>query len=130
MLPYVAEEFQIRYARGPVGVVDDAGGIALHLEIEETGELRLLAFDVVGDLFRGLEVAFVRFSRGVAYHPCGAARQGDRVVACELEATEGQQRHKVAEMKAVGRRIEAGIEDDGARADAPGQGRGVGAVGE
>ena len=42
--------------------------------------------------------------------PGRAAGQRDRQVAGELEAAEQQQRHEIADVQAVGRRIEADVE--------------------
>jgi hypothetical protein len=82
------------------------------------------------DLLRRLQVALGGLAGGVADHPGGAAGEGDRVVAEELEAAQRQQRDQVADVEGVGRGVEAAVKRNRALLEAGAERNGVGAVGE
>ena len=58
------------------------------------------------------QVALLGAAAGIADHAGGAAGQGDRAVAGVLEAAQQQERLEVADVEAVGRRVEAAVERD------------------
>ena len=58
------------------------------------------------------QVALVRASAGVADHAGGTTDQGDRTMAEVLETTQHEQRHQVADVEAVGGRVETAVERD------------------
>ena len=108
----VAEEVEEADGAEPVGVVDEACGVGGGVEVEESGELGSDGGDVGGDLVFGEELAFLGFAAGVADAAGGTAGDGDGVVACELEAAEGDERDETAGVEAVGGGVEAAVESD------------------
>ena len=59
------------------------------------------------------QVALLGATARVTDHPRRAAGQGDRHVAEQLESTQQQERHEVADMQALGGRIEARVDGEG-----------------
>ncbi|MOA02672.1 hypothetical protein D3C78_1221360 [compost metagenome] len=109
MLADVAQELQRAHAAKPVVVVGhDRGVVAFKAQ-----ERRHLAADLVhpaGDHVRGVQLALGGLEARVADHAGGAADEGDRAVAGLLEAAQYQHRYQVAEVEAVGGRVEAAIQ--------------------
>src|SRR5690606_20886118 len=126
----VAEKIEEADRRDPVGVVHEAGGVGGDLEVEQAGQLRLDAGDVVGELFAGEEIALGGAAGGIADHAGGAAGEGDDVVAGELEATQHQLPHEVPDVKRVAGRVEAAIQRHRSLAQALGERVKVGAIGQ
>ena len=85
----------------PIGVVDQAGRVALDLEIEQVSQLLLDALHVALDLLAGEQVALGGFAARVADHAGAAAGQGDGGVAEALQARQGNQRDGVTDVQAV-----------------------------
>ena len=56
------------------------------------------------------QIAFLALAAGIADHAGRAADDGDRRVAGLLEAPQHQQRQQMADVQAVGRGIEAGVD--------------------
>ena len=56
------------------------------------------------------QVALLALAAGVADHAGGAADQGDGAMPGLLEPPQDHQRHQVADVQAVGRGIEAGVD--------------------
>ena len=56
------------------------------------------------------QVAFLALAAGVADHAGGPAHQRDRPMPGLLKAPQDHQRHQVADVQAVGRRIEADVD--------------------
>ena len=81
------------------------------------------------DLFGRLQIAFSGLTGRVADHAGGAAGEGDGVVAGELKAAEGKERHQVTDVQRIGGRVEAAIKRDRSRGQALRERVGVGAVG-
>ncbi len=79
---------------------------------EEGLDLAADLADPRGDDVRRVELALGGLEARVADHAGGAADQGDGLVAGFLEALEDQNRHQVAEVQAVCRRVEAAIQGD------------------
>ena len=130
VLSDVAQEIEVAHAGRPRGVVHHPRGIGLGVEVEDPGELRLDAGEVPVELLAREEVALGGLSRRVADHPRRPARQGDGMVAHELEPPECQLSHEAADVKGVARRVESAVERQRARRRAPGQRVKVGAVGD
>ena len=109
MLADVAQEFEAVHAAEPVVVVCHDGRVGA-FKLEEGLDLLADVADPGGNHVRRVELAFGRLEARVADHAGGAADQGDRLVAGFLEALEDEHRHQMAEVQAVGRRVEAAIE--------------------
>ena len=88
-------------------------GVSRRVEIEELAHLRAACRRRCLQAARRKQIALVALAAGVADHAGGAADDRDRLVAGVLEAAQHQQRQQVADVQAVGRGIEAGV--DGAR---------------
>ena len=67
---------------------------------------------------------------GSPMEPVAPPASGDGMVAQQLEPAQRQQRHEVADVQAVGGRVKAAVEGDGAGADAFRQLLRVGAIGQ
>ena len=80
------------------------------IEIEEPPQLRLHAGDVRLERFDREQLAFFALAARVADHAGGAADDGDRPMPGLLKPPQDHQRHQMADVQAVGRRIEAGID--------------------
>ena len=80
------------------------------IEIEEAPQLRLHAGDVRPERFDREQLAFLALAAGVADHAGGPAHHGDRPMSGLLEPPQDHQRHQVADVQAVGRRVEAGVD--------------------
>ena len=108
MLADIADEVDEAVVLHPVVVVHEFGLVGgVGFEVQEAGELRLDAGDVVvqGGLVQ--EVALRRLHRRVADHAGGAAHEGDGFVAAALEMLQDHHADKVADMQGVGRRVDA-----------------------
>ena len=104
----VAQQLDIVELEQPVGVVEHES-----LAVGEVYELAHLDFELRGVglyLLLGEHLAHVGAAGGVADHRRAAAEQSYRTVARELEAAHQVERHEVADVQAVRRRIEAYIE--------------------
>ena len=110
MLAHVAEEFEVAELAHPIVVVHQDGRVRAAIEIEEPPQLRLHAGDVRPEGFEREQVAFLALAAGVADHAGGPAHHGDRPMSGLLKPPQDHQRHQVADVQAVGRRIEAGVD--------------------
>ena len=108
MLADVADEIDEGVVLHPVVVVHEFGLVGgVGVKVQETGELRLDAGDVViqGGLVQ--EIPFGRLHRRVADHAGGAAHEGEGLVAAALEMLQDHHADEVADMQGVGRRVDA-----------------------
>jgi len=110
VLADVAQEFEVSEFFHPIEIVDQPRGVWPWVEVEEPAQLRLHAGDVGPQRLGRQQVAFLAFSAGVADHAGGAAHQGDGSMARPLKATQHHQRHQMADVQAVGRRVEANVD--------------------
>jgi hypothetical protein len=113
MLADFPEELQVADGCSPGIVVEQTRGICLGVEIEQSTELHLDVGDVGIEHFLGKELALYRFATGVADGTGCTAGKGDGDVAEELEASEGDKGDEIADVEAVRRRVESGVQGDG-----------------
>ena len=116
VFPNVAQEIEHADGPHPVGVVEQQGRVHLRVEIEQPPELALDAGNVGLKRIGGKQVALGRLAARVADHAGRATRDCDGPVSRQLEAAQEQQPDEMAEVKAVGRGIEADVERDRFRA--------------
>ncbi len=129
VLAGVAEELEKGDRADPVVIIDHAGRILRPGKIEETGELRPDAGEVVFELLGRKEVALVGLPGGIAHHAGGPTGEGDRIVAVKLETPQREKGHQIADVQAVGRGVEAAIKSERTVGEAFGQRISVGAIG-
>ena len=100
---------------GPVEVVDD--NRSLHpRQNRETALPATRTFSAqAGDDLAEIEVAFLILVAGIADQSSRAANEQDGPMSSPLKAPQCKQRHKVADLETVRRRIEAAIDDAWAR---------------
>src|SRR5581483_10462396 len=110
MLADVAQEFEVTDGSGPGGVVEEAGGIDLGVEVQEAAELFLDGGDVGVEDFAGEQLAFGGLAAGIADGTGGAAGNGDGIMAEQLESPEREERNEVADVQAVGGGIESAVD--------------------
>ena len=116
MLSDVAEKIEDADGAHPVGVVDEERRIGGGIEIEQTAELAPDAGDIGFEDVAGEEIALGRLAARVADHAGGAARERDGAMAGQLEPAQDEEADEVAEVEAVGGRVEADVEGEGRRA--------------
>ena len=104
----VAHEFQEVQVPKPVGIVDHQRLVLA--EINEARHLLPEALAVVVDLLHRHHLAHVRPAGRITDHTGTAAHQRNRTIAGHLQPLHQAQRHKVAHMQAVCRRVKADIE--------------------
>ena len=109
VLADVTQEIERTHRTKPVEVVGHDGRVGA-VEVEKGGHLPANLVDPAGDDVGRVELAFGCLEAGVADHAGGAANQRDRCMPGLLETLEQQDRHQMAEMQAVGGRVEAAIE--------------------
>ena len=109
MLAHVAQEFEEAYVLEPVVIVDDLRGVRAFTEIKELRKLDFKSFEVVLYFVKGQQFALLRFSRRVSDHARGAADQGERLVAGELEMDEQHDRGEIADLERRRGRVEANV---------------------
>ena len=106
----VADEVQEGEVLHPVVVVDHACGVGgVRVEVEQLGQLPLDGLLVVAQRLLVEQVALLRLARGVANHARGAAHEGQRTVAAQLEVLENHHAHQVADVQRVGRGVDAQV---------------------
>lgn len=113
MLADFAEKFEVANGSSPGGIVEQAGGIGSSVEVEQATELDFDVGDIVVEHFLGKELAFDGFTAGVADGTGCTAGKGDGDMAEELEASEGDKRDEIADVEAVRRGIESGVQGNG-----------------
>jgi len=128
VLAHVAQELERRHGLGPVGVVDQRGGVEPGLEVEQSLQLDLDGGHVGAQGVAIEEVALVAAPARVAHHPGGPAGQGERPVPGQLEPAQRQLAEQVAEVERVGGGIETDIHPDRPVGQALGQRLEVGGV--
>ena len=111
MLADVAQEVEAVHFAEPVGVVRHNGGV-FAFKAQKRFQLVADAFYPAGNGFGGIQAALHRFEAGVANHTGRAAHQSNRRMPRLLETSQSQYRQQVADMQAVGGRVEAAIEGD------------------
>ncbi len=112
MFSDVAQKIEDADGPPPVGVVEQKRGIRRAFEIEQAAELSLEAGNVGFEDFGREEIAFRRFAARVADHAGRAPRHGDGAMSRHLEPAQDEQADQVAEVEAVGGRIETGVNGD------------------
>ena len=80
-------------------------------KFNEAAHLLFEAGDVVVDILFRQHFSHIGSARGIADHSRAAAEQGNGTVACHLKSFHQAERHKVTDMKAVGGRIKADVEN-------------------
>ena len=108
VLAHVSNEVQKAHAFEPVVVVHHHCCIA-SFEVKEPLQLSLLTSEVVGNGVDVEQLAFGCFAAGVANHSGGAADQCDRNVPGALPVNQQHDGHQVANVQAVGCRVEADV---------------------
>ena len=94
----------------PVVVVDQLSAVGcVAFEVEEVCQLLLDALHVVAQGFLVQQVALLAFSAGVAYHAGCSADECDGFVAAALQVTQHHHTAEVADVQAVGRRVDADV---------------------
>ena len=114
---YIPEELYIVEVQEPVSVVDHDGIILAVAEMYEPFHLMPEALTVMGYGLLGHHLAHVSTSRRISYHAGAAAHQGYGLVARHLQPLHQAERHKVAYVQAVRRRIESDVKGGLARID-------------
>ena len=111
MLADVAQEIEAVHAAEPVGVVRHNGGV-FAFKAQKRFQLVADAFYPAGNGFGGIQAALGCFEAGVADHAGCATHQGNRRMPRLLETAQGQHGQQVADMQAVGGRVETAVEGD------------------
>ena len=93
---------------------------------EHPADLPLDAGDVGGQFVWREEISLLAAAAGVADHAGGAADQGDGFMAGAGHPPEEHQGHEVADVQAVGRGVEAGVDAAAGRGEPVAKGRRVG----
>ena len=97
----------------PVVIVDQFGPVGCcTVEIKKVAQLGLDAGFVVSEHLFGQQVALGAFARRVANHACGAADEGERLVAGTLEVAQNHDGAEVSDVERVGRRVKAHVSRD------------------
>ena len=111
MLADIPQEIHQVERKQPIGIVHHPRRVGFDVEIKEMGQLGLDRLDIgLDDLLRK-QLAFGGLAAGVADHAGAAARQGDGMVAEALQAGQGDQGDKAADMQAVAGSVEAVVDD-------------------
>ena len=122
MLAHVAQELEHAERLGPGAVVDQQRRRPL-VEVEELGQLGPDGRQVASRVASSSRLRSSERPPGSPIMPVAPPASGDRPVAGVLEAPQQQQRHQVADVQAVGGRVEAGVEGDRALGQAAGAAR-------
>ena len=128
VLADVAEEVQQWNARRPGRIVDQRGRIGTAFEVEQPLQLRLDAGEVALECLAVEQVAFLGPPSRIADHTCRATGKRKGTVSSELEATQAELSHQMADVKRVGGWVEPDIHPDRSGRETVGQHREVGAV--
>ncbi len=116
----------------PRSVVHKARGIIgrsfRRIKFKQPGELHFHAGDVAVENFFRQQLAFGSFAAWITNGTGRAAGNGNRMMAKQLKSSQRKQRHEIADVQTVRRRVEAAIERDG-RGKFFGQFRRVRAIG-
>ena len=104
---HVTQQLHIVQVQQPVGVVQHQSLVIR--EVDELFHLLFKAGCIVGDILFGQHLAHIGAAGGIADHGSASADQGDRLVACHLQALHQGQGHKMACGQAVGRAVKADI---------------------
>src|SRR5882762_2313639 len=112
VLADVAQEIEVAHGLGPSDVVEQTGRVFRGVKIEQATELFLDLGEIGLEDLPGEQLALLSLAARVANGTGGAARERDGMVALELKAAKPEQRDEIADMEAVRRGIEAGIEGD------------------
>ena len=115
MRPDLTKQFHVIEVKQPVRIVDHERFSVR--KINETAHLNLKALDIVGDLLLCEHFPHIGLAGRVADHACAAPEQGDRFIACHLQALHEAQGHKMSDVQAVRRRIKADVENGFSRID-------------
>ena len=111
MLADVAQEVEAVHAAEPVGVVRHNSGV-FAFKAQKRFQLVADAFYPAGNGFGGIQAALHCFEAGVADHTGRAAHQSNRRMPRLLETAQCQYGQQVADMQAVGGRVETAVEGD------------------
>ena len=87
-------------------------GFCFDFKIEQLRQLHLHAGDVVIQNFLGEQLAFGGLAARIANRAGRAARDGNRMMAEQLKPPQRKQRHEIADVQAVGGRVEAAVKRD------------------
>ncbi len=122
VLAHVAEEVEEAQRLQPFGVVDQNGPPRTS-EVEELLELGPHAFEVGLDLLGGEEVALLVLPTRIADESGRATGHGNGPVPRSLEPAQVAQLQHVADVQAVGRRVEPAVTSQGVPVEASEQAR-------
>ena len=111
MLADVAQEVEADHAAEPVGVVRHNGGV-FAFKAQKRFQLVADAFYPAGNGFGGIQAALHCFETRVADHAGRAAHQSNRRMPRLLKTAQCQYGQQVADMQAVGGRVETAVEGD------------------
>jgi hypothetical protein len=128
VLADVAKEVEQRDVRRPRRVVDQRGGIAAALEVEQTFQLWLDAFKIALERLAIEQVALLGTPSWIADHTGRATSQREWAVSGHLKSTQAELPHEVAHVEGVCGWIEADIHPDRSRDETVGKSHEVGAV--
>ena len=129
MFSDVAQEIEEGNARRPRSVVHEPRGILFGFKIQQLRQLNFHAGDVALQNFLCEQLTFLGFPAWIANRAGRAAGHGNRMMAEQLKPPQREQRHEMADVQAVGGRVEAAVKRDG-RGDFLFQFRRVGAIGD
>ena len=124
-----SREVEDRERLGPLGVVDERRLERARLEVQQPLELPLDAGDVVVERGPVEQVALLAARpHGSPTMPGRSSGQRERAVAGKLEPAQGDLAEEVADVEAVGRRIEPDVDADGTAEPGGRRGSPVGGV--
>ncbi len=129
MFSDVAQEIQAGNVLNPRSVVHKPRRIVLGFKIQKFRQLNFYAGDIALQNLLREQWSFLGLPTRIANRACRAAGHGNRMMTEQLKPPQRQQRHKMADVQAVGRRVEAAVKRDG-RGEFLFQFRRVGAIGD
>ena len=113
--PMSRRKSRIRNVCRPRSIVHEPRRILFRFEIQQFRQLNFDAGDVAIQNFLREQLAFLGFAAGITDRAGRAAGDGNRMMAEQLKPPQRQQRHKMADVQAVGGRVETAIKRDGRR---------------
>ncbi len=102
-------KFEVAELGHPVVVVDQHGRSSPASKSSNWRICFSIAVNVGSQRLHRQQIALFALAAGIADHPGGSADQGDGPMPGPLESSQCHQRQEVADVQAVGRRIETGV---------------------
>jgi hypothetical protein len=113
MLPDVAQKIEERNAFRPARIIHELRGIFLRFKIQQLCELHCHAGDVVIQNFFRQQLTLGSFAARIADAARRAAGDGNGMMAEQLKSAQSEERHKIADVQRIRRRVEAAVKRDG-----------------